>query len=311
MNILYNEILVSNIMLNQLIIKTMPLVPKGIIHMVAKKYIAGDTLDDAVRVTKEIEKKGGMTTIDVLGEFVETKDRAIHEKSESTKVLDAIHNNKLNANLSIKPTSLGLAIDFDFGYNNIKEIISKAADYGLFVRIDMENAPYTTMTLDLFKKLRADGFQNTGIVIQSYMFRSEDDIRSVMHLKPSIRLCKGIYKESPQIAYQTKDDVRLNYNKLLKLILDNGLYVGIATHDDILIDNAMNEISKRGLKNTDYEFQMLLGVREEKRNKIIKDGHKMRIYTPFGKDWYGYSSRRLKENPDVAGQIFKAIFIKG
>ncbi len=279
--------------------------------MVAKKYIAGDTLDDAVRVTKEIEKKGGMTTIDVLGEFVETKDRAIHEKGESSKVLDAIYNNKLNANLSIKPTSLGLGIDFDFGFNNIKEIISKAAGYGLFVRIDMENAPYTTMTLDLFKKLRAEGFQNTGIVIQSYMFRSEDDIRSVMHLKPTIRLCKGIYKESPQIAYQTKDDVRNNYNKLLKLIFDNGLYVGIATHDDILIDNAMNEISKRGLKNTDYEFQMLLGVREEKRNHIIKDGHRMRIYTPFGKDWYGYSSRRLKENPDVAGQIFKAIFIKG
>ena len=247
MNILYNEILVSNIMLNQLIIKTMPLVPKGIIHMVAKKYIAGDTLDDAVRVTKEIGEKGGMTTIDVLGEFVETKDRAIHEKGESSKVLDAIHNNKLNANLSIKPTSLGLAIDFDFGYNNIKEIISKAADYGLFVRIDMENAPYTTMTLDLFKKLRADGFQNTGIVIQAYMFRSEDDIRSVMHLKPAIRLCKGIYKESPQIAYQTKDDVRRNYNKLLKIFLDNGLYVGIASHDDILIDNDMNEISKRGL----------------------------------------------------------------
>lgn len=298
-------------MFNQLIIKTMPLVPKGIIHMVAKKYIAGDTLEDAIRLTKDIEKKGAMTTIDVLGEFVEDKERAIHEKGESSKVLDAIDKNKLNANLSIKPTSLGLGIDFDFGYKNIKEIIGKAAELGLFVRLDMENAPYTTMTLDLFRKLRADGFQNTGIVIQAYMMRSEEDIRSVAELKPTIRLCKGIYKESPQIAYQTKKDVRDNYNKLLNLIFDNGLYVGIATHDDILIDYAMEQIDKRGLKNTDYEFQMLLGVREDKRNQIINAGHKMRIYTPFGKDWYGYSTRRLKENPEVAGQIFKAIFIKG
>jgi len=298
-------------MLNQIIIKTMPLIPKSIIHAVAKRYIAGDELSDAVRVTKDFAKLGGMTTIDVLGEFVETKERALHEQAGSKQVLQAIKDNSLQTYLSIKPTSLGLGIDPEFGYKTIKEILTIADSQGTFVRIDMENSPYTDLTLDLFKRFRADGFQNVGIVIQSYMFRSEADIKSVMHLKPSIRLCKGIYKEAPSIAYQTKDDVRNNYKKLLRLIFDNGLYVGIATHDDILLNDAMEEIAKRKLDRKDYEFQMLLGVREERRNEILKLGHRLRIYVPYGKDWYGYSSRRLKENPDMAGHIFKAMFFRG
>lgn len=297
-------------MLNQIIIKSMPLIPKSIIHMVAKRYIAGDELTDAIRVTKEFAKKGGMTTIDVLGEFVETKERALHEKEGSKAVLAAIKDNSLPTYLSIKPTSLGLGIDTEFGYKNIKEILTIADSQGTFVRLDMENSPYTDKTLDLFKKFRADGFSNVGVVMQSYMFRSEADIKAIAHLKPSIRLCKGIYKESPEIAYQTKDDVRNNYKKLLRLIFDNGLYVGIASHDDILINDAIEEISKRNLKPQDYEFQMLLGVREERRDQILKMGHRMRIYVPFGKDWYGYSSRRLKENPDMAGHIFKAMFFR-
>ena len=297
-------------MLNQLIIKTMPLVPKSIIHMVAKKYIAGDTLDDAVRVTKDFEKLGGMTTIDVLGEFVTSKDRALHEKESAKLVLKAIKENNLPTYLSVKPTSLGLGIDPDFAYENIKELLTIAASDGIFVRIDMENSPFTDLTLDLFRKFRADGFQNVGIVIQAYMRRSEADIKSLIELKPSIRLCKGIYREAPEIAYQGKDEVRNNYKKLLDLILDNGLNVGIATHDDILLNYALEQIEKRNLDRNDYEFQMLLGVREEKRNAILKMGHRLRIYVPFGVDWYGYATRRLKENPDMAGMIFKAIFVK-
>lgn len=297
-------------MLNKLIIKTMPLIPKPIIHMVAKKYIAGDSLKDAVNVTQEFEKLGGMTTIDVLGEFVTTKERALHEKNEAKLVLKAIKDNKLNTYLSVKPTSLGLGIDVDFAYTNIKELLSIASDNGQFVRLDMENSPYTDKTLDLFRKFRAEGFQNVGIVLQAYMFRSENDIQSLVDLKPSIRLCKGIYKESPDIAFQTKQDVRDNYKKLLRIIFDNGLYVGIATHDDILINDALEEIDKRNIKRDDYEFQMLLGVREEKRNEILQLGHQLRIYVPYGEDWYGYATRRLKENPDMAGHIFKAMFIK-
>lgn len=298
-------------MLNQLIIKTMPLVPKGIIHAVAKRYIAGDNLSDAIRVTQEFSKLGGMTTIDVLGEFVTTKERALHEKQMSSLVLDAVIKNNMPTYLSIKPTSLGLGIDFDFAYNNVKELLTKASDAGIFMRIDMENVPYTTKTFDLYKRLKADGFENVGIVVQAYLFRSEQDIKDLAHYKPNARLCKGIYKESPDVSFQTKTDVRNNYKKLFNLMMDSGYYVGIATHDDVLIDFAYEQLAKRGMKPEDYEFQMLLGVREEKRNSILRDGHRMRIYVPFGKDWYGYASRRLKENPDMAGQIFKAIFFKG
>lgn len=288
----------------------MPLVPKPIIHLVAKKYIAGDTLADAVRVTQDFQKLGGMTTIDVLGEFVTTKERALHEKEQSKLVLGAILDNSLPTYLSVKPTSLGLGIDTEFAYNNIKEILAIAESNGTFVRLDMENSPYTDKTLDLFRRFRADGFMNVGVVIQAYMRRSWDDIVSIADLNPTIRLCKGIYREAPEIAYQGKDEVRDNFKRLLRLIFDKGLYVGIATHDDILLNDAMNEITKQNLKKEDYEFQMLLGVREERRNEILRLGHNLRIYVPFGEDWYGYSTRRLKENPDMAGMIFKAIFLK-
>jgi proline dehydrogenase len=298
-------------MFNQIIVKMMPLVPKGIIHQVAKKYIAGDELSDAVRVTKELyAESGAWTTVDVLGEFVTTKERAMHEKGESMEVLDAIHENQIHTYLSVKPTSLGLGIDENFAFDNISSVIKKAAELNIFVRLDMENSPYTTKTLELYKKLRAEGLNNVGVVIQSYLFRSEDDIKSLLTYKPSIRLCKGIYRESPEIAYQSRVEVRNNYKKLLRLILDNGLYVGIATHDDPLLDDARELISQRKLPTEDYEFQMLLGVRDEKRKEILAEGHHLRVYVPFGKDWYGYSTRRLKENPGMAGMIFKAIFIK-
>lgn len=298
-------------MLNQLIIKTMPLIPKAIIKAVAQKYIAGAQLSDAVKVSRELMKKGGMTTIDVLGEFVTSKDRALHERSMSAMVLDAIVDNKINSNLSIKPTSLGLGIDEEFGYENVKYIVDKASKNNTFVRIDMENSPYTDMTLKLYRRLRQDGYNNLGVVIQAYMRRSETDILSLKEYTPSIRLCKGIYKEAPEIAFQGKDEVRSNYKKLLRIIFENNMYIGIATHDDPLINDAMDYIKSNNIDRDKYEFQMLLGVRESRRDEILSLGHKLRVYTPFGEDWYGYATRRLQENPDMAGTIAKAIFFKG
>jgi proline dehydrogenase len=295
-------------MFNKLIVAAMPLVPKPIVKIFAKKYIAGPALNDAVKVTEDLMSRGGMSTIDVLGEFVEDKARATHEKNESSKVLDAVAENHLKTYLSIKPTSLGLGIDKEFGYANISELASKAKDLGIFMRLDMENSPYTDATIETYKRLRNDGFDNVGTVFQAYMKRTADDIKSLIDYKPNLRLCKGIYVEDASIAYKDKEEIRDNYKMLLELMLDNGMYPGIATHDEPLIQFGEEQVKKRNLKPDQYEFQMLLGVREERREQLMKQGYPMRVYVPFGEDWYGYSTRRLKENPQMAGHIVKSIF---
>ncbi|MDX9789742.1 MAG: proline dehydrogenase family protein [Candidatus Kapaibacterium sp.] len=295
-------------MLNQLVLKTLPIVPKSVVYLFAKKYIAGPKLEDAVKVTKKLMEIGGSSTIDVLGEFVTTRERAIHETEMCLKVLDAISEYKLATYSSIKPTSLGLGIDFDFGYENISRLIAKADSMGIFVRLDMENSPYTTLTLNLYRKLREAGFNNVGVVIQAYMRRSYDDVKSLLEFKPNIRLCKGIYVESEKIAYKGYEEVRQNYKMLLDYMLDNKLYTGIATHDEALIEYGLDAVNKRNLNKDEYEFQMLLGVRDNRRDEILKLGHKLRVYVPFGVDWYGYSTRRLKENPQMVGHIVKSIF---
>ncbi len=298
-------------MLNALIAKLLPIVPKPIVKAVASRYIAGEHIDDAVRTVRQLNDLGASTTVDVLGEFVESRSQSEEETAMSLATLDAINEHKLKSGLSIKPTSLGLGIDTDFCYANVRKVIKRAQSYGRFVRIDMENSPYTTKTLDLYRRLRADGFDNTGVVIQAYMRRSEDDIRSLVPLRASVRLCKGIYIESADIAYKDREEVRNNYKKLLHQLFDNDLYAGIATHDDVLIDYARQVISANGVAKDRYEFQMLLGVRDEKRNELLRQGHKLRIYVPYGRDWYGYSVRRLKENPQMAGNVLKALFTGG
>ncbi|PKL80913.1 MAG: proline dehydrogenase [Ignavibacteriae bacterium HGW-Ignavibacteriae-4] len=297
-------------MINKLITKTLPLFPKSFIYLFAKKYIAGATLEEAIEVCKLLEAKGACTTIDTLGEFVSSKQQATKETSMSLAVLDAIKNNSLNSYLSIKPTSLGLEIDFDFAYSNIKSIVSKAKELGLFVRLDMENTPYTSKTLDIYKKLKNDGLENVGFVIQAYLKRSMDDIKAMSKFNPSTRLCKGIYNESPSLAYKDREKIRDNYKELLKYMFENGYYTCIATHDDLLLNYAENLIKEKKIPKDKYEFQMLLGVTESLRAKLISNGHKVRVYTPYGIDWYGYSIRRLNENPQMAGHIVKSIFTR-
>lgn len=295
-------------MLNTLIIQSLPLMPKPLVAKVAKKYIAGASLHDAIRVTKELEQKKASVTIDVLGEFVESKEQARHEYRASMQVLDAIKENNLRAYLSIKPTSLGLGINFDFGFDHIRSIVSKAHELGVFVRMDMENSPYTTDTLRAYKRLREEGLSNCGVVLQAYLKRTQDDIRDLAPYKPNVRLCKGIYVESESIAYKHPDEIRKNYMECLKLLMENASKIGIATHDDFLINNAQKLLREQNIDSERYEFQMLLGVREYRRDEIIAQGHAMRIYVPFGEDWYGYSIRRLKENPAIARNVIKAFF---
>jgi proline dehydrogenase len=295
-------------MLNQLIAKSLPIVPKPIVRVVSNRYIAGETIQDAVKTVRRLNSEGAKGTIDVLGEFVTSRTQAEHETATSREVLEAIASNDLRSGLSVKLTSLGLDIDDEFCYRNVRSIVARAQEVQRFVRLDMENSPYTTKTLDIYRRLHSEGLTNTGVVIQAYMKRSADDIRSLAATKTTVRLCKGIYIEDPSIAYRDRVEIQENYKTLLRLLFDHEMYVGIATHDDVLLDFARAEIAKRKLPRDRYEFQMLLGVRENKRKELIGEGHTMRIYVPFGHDWYGYSVRRLKENPEVAGHIFKAMF---
>jgi proline dehydrogenase len=297
--------------LNNAIVKTIPIIPRGIVRKFANKYIAGDKLSDAVDSTKELNAKGFMGTMDVLGEHIKNKDEALQSKKECIEVLDAINKNKLDSNLSIKLTQLGLHLDKDFCWSNIKDILDSAKKYNIFVRIDMEDSTCTTDTISMFEKAR-DYYPNCGIVLQAYMKRTFDDADKMMKkLKTNFRLCKGIYVEPEEIAFKEKEEINQNYLKVLRFMLEKEAYVGIATHDDKLIEGAYKIINEMGLKREKYEFQMLLGVREKLRDKILADGHRMRIYIPFGEHWYAYCIRRFKENPEMASYVMKALFTNG
>jgi proline dehydrogenase len=295
---------------NKIIVTALPYIPKPIVGQVSKRYIAGSTLSDATRVVKELNVDGMVATMDLLGEDVNDASEASQVKTNILPILRTIKENGLNSNVSIKPTQLGLKIDKELCFRNVRDIISEAASLGNFVRIDMEDASTTDSTIELYRRIRKEGTSNTGVVIQSYMRRSEADVRALVKEGANFRLCKGIYNESPSIAYKDRQEIRNNYMKLLQIMLEGGSYVGIATHDDFLIDGALALIRKLGLQKNQYEFQMLLGVRENRRNQIVKDGHRLRVYVPYGEQWYAYATRRLKENPHMAWYVTKAIFIR-
>ena len=293
--------------LNDLIVGTLPFVPKQIVAKVAGRYIAGATLPDAVKTVQQLNSIRAMATVDVLGEDIFTKDQAIQSRNASVAVLNGIAENRIDSNLSIKLTSLGLKMDKQFCIDNTNAIIETARTHNNFVRVDMEDRTCTKATLEIYRTIRSR-YERVGIVIQSYLHRSEKDIRELAAEKANVRLCKGIYNEPPEDAIKDYKGIQDNYLKLLRMLFENGCYVGVATHDDVLINGAKKMIVKMNIPKERYEFQMLLGVRHETRNSLIAEGHRLRVYVPFGKDWYGYSVRRLKENPQMAGNVFKAIF---
>lgn len=289
------------------IVEFVKLLPKSVVHIFAKKYVAGDTLDDGVRVVKELNAKGIVATMDILGESIKTRGEASETKEQYFELLEAIDKHKLDSNISIKPTALGLAIDVDYCKELVTEIIEKAKSYNNFVRIDMEDSPFTQVTIDIFKELRAK-YDNVGIVLQSYLRRTYDDVVDLNKIGTNYRLCKGIYIEPEKIAFKGRQEVRDNFLKSLEKMFDDGNYVGIATHDDFLIKESYRMIEEKKIPKNKYEFQMLYGVTEYLRDKINSDGHKIRIYVPYGEHWYAYSIRRLQENPQVAWYIAKSIF---
>jgi proline dehydrogenase len=292
---------------NKLIVLSLPLVPEFIVHIFAKKYIAGTRLADAVKTIQDLNSRGMCATIDLLGEEVKDREESLQVVTGYKEVLAAIAKHNLDSNISVKPTHLGLKIDKEFCYNNIREVVLAAKKNNNFVRIDMEDHTCTTDTIEIFLRLQRE-FKNVGVVLQAYLRRTVADVNSLLERKANLRLCKGIYVESRDIAYKDSQIVNNNYTFCLEKLLSAGCYVGIATHDEKLVWQAMALIDKLKLKKEDYEFQMLLGVDEQLRSIIVAAGHRLRVYVPFGIKWYAYSSRRLKENPNIAGYVLKDIF---
>lgn len=293
--------------INTLITKTLPYVPKSIVGRVSQRYIAGIELEDAVRVVKEVNQKKMMVTLDILGEDILEREPATQMVREWKEVVDAIQKYHLDSNISVKLSQLGLRIDNELCYSNVRAVVEYARMAGNFVRIDMEDSSVTDATIEIFTRLRNESFENVGIVIQAYLHRSEEDVRKLLKLKSNFRLCKGIYIEPAEIAFKERDEIRDNFVKLLQVMFDDGAYVGIATHDEYLVEESYKLIEERKLQPNQYEFQMLLGVRERLRDSIVRDGHRLRVYIPFGEQWYAYSVRRLKENPQIAGYVMRSM----
>ena len=292
---------------NFVVSKTIMHVPKPIVSYFAKGYIAGSDLDDAVRVSKELNAEGMMSTIDILGEFITKIEQAEAFKNNGLEILQAIDEHKLNANLSIKPTQMGLLLDKARCFEFIRELVVEAKRINNFIRIDMEDIPTTDDTLRFYDKLRKEFPGHVGTVLQAYLHRTPQDVIDHAEGYQNYRLCKGIYIEPRLHAWKNHLSINHNYMQSLELMFEQGAYVGIATHDEQLVCEAMNLVRKMGIKPDQYEFQMLLGVDEELRQIILKNGHRLRIYVPYGKDWLPYSKRRLKENPFIAQHALKQL----
>ncbi len=293
-------------LINKLIVAIIPLFPKKVVRIFANRYIAGDNINDAVKKVIELNSKSIIATMDVLGESIKDKEEAVQSKNESLEVLEYINKHNLNSNLSVKLTMLGLTIDEGLCLELLTEIVEKAKDLNNFVRIDMEDSSVTEKTIQIYETLRKK-YNNVGLAIQAYMKRTLNDVIRLTKEKANFRLCKGIYVEPKEIAYKKRDEIRENFLKALEIMLKRGAYVGIATHDNFLIEKSKKMIEELNIPKEKYEFQMLLGVKENLRNKLVKEGYKMRIYVPFGIRWYQYSMRRFKENPNIAGQVLKAL----
>ena len=279
--------------------------PKPIVGRVASRYVAGETLADAVRAVRTLNQQGAMGTIDVLGEEVKEREKAVAAVEEYLRVFDAIAAEGLDSNVSIKLTLLGLKIDESFCRDNVERIVAKAKEHGNFVCIDMEDHTTTDATLRIFHELHAR-YGNVGPVLQAYMRRTLSDIAALPR-GATVRLCKGIYVEPRTVAWKGFETVRANFVRALEKLIERGIYPGIATHDEYLTCQAVGLIDRHALRREQYEFQMLLGVDEELRRILIAGGHRLRVYVPYGRDWYAYSMRRLRENPEVARHVLKAM----
>ena len=294
----------------------LPYMPKKLVWQFSKDYIAGETIDDAVKAAKDLNAQGILTTIDVLGEFITNLDEAEANKNEYLDVIEKAEQAGVDGNYSLKPTFFGLLIDKEVAYRHIREVVAKAASYNNFVRIDMEDTPCTDMEIELFRRIKEEFPQNVGLVLQAYLKRTHQDIKNFKDIHSeeipiNFRLCKGIYVEPPALAYKKYEEINQHFLEDIELMLKEKMYPAIATHDKPIIDGAYKLLEKYNYPKENYEFQMLYGVTPALRQSILDAGHRLRVYVPFGKHWFGYCTRRVKENPAMASVIMKAIFVKG
>ena len=287
------------------VVRLLPAVPRPVVQRLSSPYIAGSTLDDARRTVAALNAEGKLATVDVLGEEVTRREEAGTIAAAYSEALAAIEGDGLDSNISVKLTGLGLKLDVDLCRALLAELVEDAARRATFVRIDMEDSSCTDDTLTLYRGLRADGQDNVGVVLQACLKRTMRDIADLAPLRPNVRLCKGIYVEPASIVFQDDETVRRSFCSCLDALLDNGSYVGVATHDEELVRHGLKRLT--GLSPLEYEFQMLLGVRERRAGELAAAGHRLRIYVPFGQRWYEYSLRRLQENPKVAGYVARDV----
>ena len=293
---------------DRLVVSTLPLVPKFIVGRVASRYVAGETLDEAIATIRSLNEEGAMATLDLLGEEVNEPSRARGAYEVYLKIFDAIAEHGLDCNVSTKPTQLGLDIDPDLCREHYEGLLAKAVEYDNFLRLDMEDRTTTDGILGLYRHLHGlHGGRYVGTVLQAYMRRTLADIAGLPDESPNIRICKGIYIEPRETAWKGYETVRRNFVASLRKLIDQGVYVGIATHDEYLVCAAVEEIERRGLPKDRYEFQMLLGVENRLRRILLAEGHRLRVYVPYGKDWYLYCVRRLRENPQIARHVTLAM----
>lgn len=295
---------------SRLVVTTLPVVPKFLVGKVAARYVAGETLEDALETVRSLNALGAMATVDILGEEVSRRDRANRAVEEYLSLYDAIHAEGLNANVSIKPTLVGLKIDQAFFEENVTRLVERAASQDNFLRLDMEDRTCTDATLETYHRVHGKS-PNLGVVLQAYMRRTLKDIEELPAENANVRLCKGIYIEPRKDSWKGYETVRRNFVAALEKLFRRGVYVGIATHDEYLTCAAVELIDRLNIPPDRYEFQMLLGVDHQLRDILLAEGHRLRVYVPYGQDWYLYSMRRLRENPEVARHVIKATLSTG
>lgn len=296
--------------LDRMVVQLLPLVPRQVVRRVSSRYIAGATLADAVRAVQGLNAAGICATVDVLGEFVHNLEESARATQEYVELLAALAQHGLDSQASVKLTQLGLKLDLEACSANVRRLVAEAAARGNLLTLDMEDSSCTDATLDLFERVRRESAA-VGCVLQACLRRSRDDLERLLPLEPNVRICKGIYVEPAAIAYRDRDEVRASFLDLVGAMLDRPSFVGIATHDEQLVQGCLELLRRRGTGPERYEFQMLLGVREELRRRLVAAGHPMRVYVPYGEHWHAYSLRRLKENPAIAGHVLRSWIDRG